>query len=118
MAYILIMTAVSFPGGPSGAPANAGDIRDVGSIPGPGRSPGEGHGNPLQYSCPGNPIDRGAWWATVHVVTKELDLTERLSTTTNSMHHARAVGWVGDGYMTGEGPEGAHIGLESRSVST
>ena len=42
-------------------PANAGDIRDVGSIPGLGRFPGEGHGNPLQYSCLENPVDRGAW---------------------------------------------------------
>ena len=40
--------------------------RDAGSIPGSGRSPGEGNGNPLQYSCLGNPMDRGAWWATVH----------------------------------------------------
>ena len=47
-------------------PANAGDIRDMGSIPGSGRSPGEGHGNPLQYSCLENPMDRGAWWATVY----------------------------------------------------
>ena len=47
-------------------PANAGDIRDMGSIPGLGRSPGEGHGNPLQYSCLENPMDRGAWWVTVH----------------------------------------------------
>ena len=44
-------------------PANAGD---VGSIPESGRFPGEGNGNPLQYSCLGNPMDRGAWWATVH----------------------------------------------------
>ena len=43
-------------------PANAGDIRDEGLIPGSGRSPGEGIGNLLQYSCLGNPIDRGAWW--------------------------------------------------------
>ena len=41
--------------------ANAGDIRDAGSIAESGRSPGEGHGNPLQYSCPENPMDRGAW---------------------------------------------------------
>ena len=47
-------------------PANAGDIRDMGSIPGFGISPGEGHGNPLQYSCLENPMDRGAWWVTVH----------------------------------------------------
>ena len=46
-----------------------------GSIPGLGRSPGEGNGNPLQYSCLGNPRDRGAWWATVHGVSKELDMT-------------------------------------------
>ena len=46
-------------------PANAGDIRDVGSIPGSGSSPGEENGNPLQYSCLENPIDTGAWWATV-----------------------------------------------------
>ena len=44
-------------------PANSGDLGDTGSIPGLGRSPGEGNGNPLQYSCLGNPIDRGAWWA-------------------------------------------------------
>ena len=51
-------------------PANAGDARDVGSIPGLGRSPGEGNGNPLQYTCLGDPMDGGAWWATVHGVTK------------------------------------------------
>ena len=50
--------------------ANAGDIRDVGLIPGSGRCPGGRHGNPLQYSCLGNPTDRGAWQATVHGVTK------------------------------------------------
>ena len=51
-------------------PANAGDIRDVGWIPGLGRFPGGGHGNPLQYSCLENPMDRGAWQATVHRVVK------------------------------------------------
>ena len=51
-------------------PANAGDARAMGSIPGMGRFPGEGNGNPLQYSCLGNPMDRGAWWATVIGVTK------------------------------------------------
>ena len=49
--------------------ASTGDIRDMDSIPGSGRSPGWGHGNPLQYSCLKNPIDRGAWKATVHRVT-------------------------------------------------
>ena len=47
---------------------------DVGLIPGLGRSPGEGNGNPLQYSSLGNPMDRGAWQATAHGVTKELDM--------------------------------------------
>ena len=50
-------------------PANAGDVRDVDLIPGSGRSPGEGNGNPLQYSCLENPMERGAWWATVHRIT-------------------------------------------------
>ena len=58
-----------FPGGSvvKNLPASAGD---VGSIPGLGRSPGEGSDNPLQYSCLGNPMERGAWWSTVHGVTK------------------------------------------------
>ena len=51
-------------------PANRGDRRDQGLIPGSGRSPGGGNGNPLQYSFLENPIDRGAWWATVHGVTR------------------------------------------------
>ena len=51
-------------------PANAGDAREKGSIPGLGRTPGEGNDNPLQYSCLDNPMDRGAWWATVHGFTK------------------------------------------------
>ena len=61
-----------FPGGASGKnlPASAGDVRDAGSVPGSGRSPGGEHGNPLQYSCLENPTDRGAWWATVHKVAK------------------------------------------------
>ena len=57
-------------------PTNAGDVRDVGSIPGLGRSLGEGHGNPFQYSCLENPMDRGAWWAIVYGVAKELGTTE------------------------------------------
>ena len=56
-------------------PANAGDIGDVNSIPGSGRSPGSGHGNPLYYSCLENPMDRGDWQATFHGVA-ELDITE------------------------------------------
>ena len=63
-----------FPGGSDGKEptCNAGDL---GLIPGFRRSPGEGNGNPLQYSCLENPADRGAWWATVHGVT-ESDVTE------------------------------------------
>ena len=70
-------------------PANAGDIRDLGSIPGSGRSPGGEHGNPLQYSCLENPMDRGALQATVHgvcghnwtvVSTQQSDTTELLGT--------------------------------------
>ena len=53
-----------------GPPANAGNIRDADSIPGSGISPGGGHGNPLQYSCLENSMDRRAWWATVHGATK------------------------------------------------
>ena len=49
-------------------PASAGDIRDLGSVPVSGRSPGGGHGSPLQYSCLVNPMDRGVWWATAHRV--------------------------------------------------
>ena len=64
-----------FPGGTvvKNLPANA---KDTGSISGLRRSPGEGNGNPLQYSCLRNPMDRGAWWDTVHGVEKELDTTQ------------------------------------------
>ena len=51
-------------------PPNAEEVRDLGSVPGLERSPGGGHGNPLQYSCLENPMDRGAWWAAVHRVAK------------------------------------------------
>ena len=68
---------LGFPGGKelgypvvNNPPANYGDIRDASAIPGSGRSPGGKHGNPLQYSCPENPMDRAAWWATVHGATK------------------------------------------------
>ena len=63
---------MGFPGGlvVKNPPANAGDIRDTGSIPVSGRSPGGGNGNPLQCSCLGNPMDRGSWRATVHGVMK------------------------------------------------
>ena len=65
---------MGFPGGSvvKNLPADAGDL---GSILGLGRSPGEGNGNPLQYSCQGNPMDRGAWQATIHGVAEESDTT-------------------------------------------
>ena len=59
--------------------ANTGDLRDKDSIPGSGRSPGGSHGNPLQYSCLENLMDRGAWWATVHGVTKNQTRLKQLS---------------------------------------
>ena len=59
---------------------NAGDTRDAGSVPGFGRSPGEGNGNPLQYSCLENPMDRGAWRATIHKIAKSRTQLKRLST--------------------------------------
>ena len=67
-----MLGTLGFPGGSvvKNLPANAGDM---GLIPGLGRSPEEGNGNQLQYSCLGNPIDRGAWWVTVHRVAKESD---------------------------------------------
>ena len=73
---------VGFPGGSvvMNLPANAGD---VGSIPGSGRSPGEGDGNPLQYSCLGNLRDKGAWWATVHRIAKSW--TQPLNSNNNTI---------------------------------
>ena len=67
--YLLGQIHMGFPGGSNGKEStrNAGDLV---LIPGSGRSPGEGHGNPFQYSCLENPMDRGAQWATVHVVAK------------------------------------------------
>ena len=67
-------------------PANAGDSRDMGLIPGSGRSPGVGYGNPLQYSCLGNPTDRGPWQATVSSWgRKELNTTEHAGTYTHTV---------------------------------
>ena len=75
---------MGFPGGSvvENLPAIA---EDVGLIPGSERYPGEGNGNPLQYSCLGNPMDRGAWRATVHGVTKESDTTKQLNSVINDI---------------------------------
>ena len=66
------LNLLAFPGGAAvkNALANAGDARDAGSVPGLERFPGRQNGNPLQCACVGNPMDRGAWWATVHGVAK------------------------------------------------
>ena len=61
-------------------PVNAGDLRDTGSVLGQRRSPGGGHGNPLQYSCLENPMDRAAWWATDLGVTNSRKQLKQLST--------------------------------------
>ena len=68
----IVCNPYGFPGGSVGKepPANAGDTRDMGSIPGSGSSPGEGNGNPFQYSCLENSMDRGAWQAIIHGVAK------------------------------------------------
>ena len=75
--------ALRYPSGPvvKNPPANAGDIKDAGLIPGSGRYPGW-YGNPLQYSCLQNPMSRGAWWATVHRVAKSQTWLKPLSTGT------------------------------------
>ena len=65
-------------------PASAGDIGDTDSIPGSGRSPGEGNGNPLQYSCLEKSMDRRVWWAIVHGVAKSWTQLKRLSTAQHS----------------------------------
>ena len=66
--------------GGSEVKTSACNVGDPGPMPGSGRFPGEGNGNPLQYSCLGNPMDRGAWWATVHGILKS---RTRLSNLTN-----------------------------------
>ena len=82
-----------FPGGSvvKDLPANA---RDLDSIPGSGRSPGEGNGNPLQQARLENPMDRGAWWAIVHGVTKESDTTQWLNNNDEHMKYTRDISKV------------------------
>ena len=76
---------LGFPGG-SDSKELACNAGDLGSIPGSGRSPGEGNGNSLQYSCLENPMDRGAWWAIVHMVTKSQTRLTELLTLSHSLH--------------------------------
>ena len=75
---------MGFPGG-SNSEESACNVGDLGSIPGLGKSLGEGYSNPLQYSCLENPMDRGAWWATVHEVSKsQTQLSDYTRTHTHS----------------------------------
>ena len=80
------MSVWGFPGSSAvkNLPADSGDVC---SIPGSGISPGEGNGNPLQYSCLGNSLDRGAWQAAVHGVAKESDMTWRLNNSNKRLIH-------------------------------
>ena len=70
----MVTDVLDFPGG-SAIKIPLANVGDMGSIPGLGRSPGKGNDNPFQYSCLGNPMDRGAWLATVHGISKESDTT-------------------------------------------
>ena len=73
------------------SPANAEDVRDMGLIPGSGRSPGGGRGNPLQSSCLENPMDKGAWWAAVHSAAKSQTRMKQLSSCTKGKNKESAV---------------------------
>ena len=77
----MCVCVLGFPGGSmvKNLPASAGDTRDMGSVPGSGRTPGGGHCNPLQYPCLENPMNRWMWWAAVHWVTKSWMWLKRLS---------------------------------------
>ena len=112
---------------PSGkeSACNVGATGNAGSIPGLGRSPGEGHGNPVQYSCLENPMDRRAWWATVHRVAKSQTWLKQLST--HACRHVCTQGWkkalscrvmgkrdVGGGAGWLDGPQPSHRGKKSR----
>ena len=96
-------------------PANAGDVRDVSSVPGLGRSPGEGYGKPLQYSCLENPVDRGAWQAAFQRVSK-LDITEL-----TYMHRPEFTGsnsWLkGDERSVGDDNDEDHTGDDSKHLT-
>ena len=94
--YIGISEGRSMQGGASqealvvkNPPASAGAIRDLGSIPGRGRSPRGEHGSPVQYSCLENPMDRGAWWAAIQWVTKSWTRLKQLNMATCTMQRER-----------------------------
>ena len=113
-----------FPGGSvvKNPVPHVGDPGDAGSIPGSGRSPGEGNGNPLQYSCLGNPKGRGAWRAIVHRVAKEWDTTELLRRKTRGPRQGRGredprtqdnFGTISESkpHCTPHSPQGHHVTL-------
>ena len=83
--------ASGFPGG-----ASAGDMRDAGSIPRSGRSPGGRHGNPFQHSCLENVMDRGAWWATVHRIAQSQTRLKQLSTHTRMLKIVKVIQFSSD----------------------
>ena len=96
LSYAPQLSRGQYPGFPGGTmvenpPANAGDATHVGPITGLASSPGGGHGNPLQYSCLRNPMDRGGWWATVHGVTKSR--TQLSDSKTTTLHPTSSPGW-------------------------
>ena len=83
-------------------PTNAGDLRDAGSIPGSGRSPGGGHDNPLWYSCLENPMDREDWWATVHRVTKSRTPLNTCACKTKTKQKANKQNMKGDNLVSAQ----------------
>ena len=97
-------------------PANAGYVRNGSSIPGLGRSPGEEHGNPLQYSCLENPMDRRAWWATVHRIAKSQTRVKQLSTINIYQDLSDCQTLVGLARNTENIPWVRHPGKEYRGV--
>ena len=99
-------------------PASAGDTGDVGLIPGSGRSPGEGHGNPLQYSCLENPKDRGAWWAAVHGVTKSRTRLKRLGIAQGTKQTVSADFSSDLGRNCHRGGQTPEVGRPTRSVQS
>ena len=96
---------------------NAEDTRDMGWIPGLGRSPGRGNGNPLQYSCLGNPMDRGAWWATVHKVAKsQRGLSDSPSPPSTNTHMKSYMQIYTEICFSGRGPWWAWCASETGKV--
>ena len=125
--YMHVYMHVCMGGVPGGSvveksPANAGDTGDTGSIPGSGRSPGEGNGNPLQCSCLGNPMDRGAWWATGHWVTQSQTCLSTHACPVNSHSKQRLLDRLSDDkVIQARGPPGCQaqeISLNSGPLCT